>query len=341
MIDYSFATERLKNRLDPKGQGNPPASFQASQIGRPCSRYLYFTRVPEAWALRKPFGAAAQYEMNRGSERESLILEKAVDLLAPDFQDWIFQRLGPYGRMGDPRLQCYDQALDIRGRIDALCTHKSTGKTVAVEVKTMSVHTWERINRAEDFRDAADHYLNGYYGQLQAYLYNFGLEDGLFILEAKERASNGDLPLKFLPVVLDFEYFQAVIDRIKLAQFALRAGKPPDPIAYTEKGCGRCPYLTVCGNSPSTNGTAAMYDADLLEKLNRREELKADSSEYEKLDSEIKERLKGVGKAVIGNFYVTGEKRTRQMKATEARTQEFWQTKIENMAAKENERQFD
>lgn len=328
MISFDDAHKRLSDFYAPNGPGNPPNSFQASKVGRPCARYLYFLRDPEAWKLRKPFDGPAAYEMDRGTERQFLILEKAKELLAPDgYQDWVYDRPG---MAEDLRLQCYDADLDIRGRVDALCFNKPSNLWLAVEVKTMATYTWERIETADDLKNAEEHYLQAYYGQLQAYLYNKALEQGFFILEAKERPSAG-YPLKFVPVALDYEWFQGPIDRIGIAKKALLAGGPPEPVAYTKKGCGMCEFLAVCGNDPRKLPADPKLPPDLEDNLAREFELKPTADEYEKVKKANREAVKGVSQAVCGRFYITGEEKTRTTKPTEGKTTMYWQSKIEEI----------
>ena len=67
---------------------------------------------------------------------------------------------------------------------------------------------------------------------------------------------------------------------------------------------------------------------ELEQKLERRAELEAARREYEDLDSDIKETVKGKDGLVVGRFLIQGKEITRNYKAQEARSAVTWQTKI-------------
>lgn len=327
MPDFDAARQWLKEQYTPQGPGNPWASFRASGIGRPCPRYLYFARNPETWALRKPTDAEGEFEMRRGRENEAKILELAIEALKGQFQGWIYnKRLDDQ----DPRLQCRDEALDINGQVDALAKEVENGKLWVFEAKHCSTFTFEKVDTAEDIKNAEEHWLQAWYGALQAYLYNKGIENGCWVLGAKQRV--GEFPIKFIPVTLDYEWFQGPIDRIAIARKGLSEGKPPEPILYTKKGCGSCEFLAVCGNDPRKLPANPNLSAELEENLNREFELKPVADEYEKVKKANREAVKGVAQAVCGKYFITGEEKTRTTKPSEGKTTTYWSTKIEEIS---------
>lgn len=327
MPDFEAAIARLKERYEPKGPGNPPASFRASMIGRPCARYLFFARTPETWLLRRPTDAAGNFEMKRGQEAEHKIIELAIEALEGQFDGWIYNKR-PDDQ--DPRLECRDENLDISGRVDALARNMESGRVWVFEAKHCSSFTFDKINSAEDIKQAEEHWLLGWYGAVQAYMYNRAIDNACWILGAKQRVGK-EFPLKLIPIQLDYEWFQGPIDRIAIAKKALATGVSPDPIPYTQKGCGGCEFLAVCGNDPRSMPSSPNLPPDLEQNLDREFELKPAADEYEKMKKANRETVKGITQAVCGKFYITGEEKTRTTKPTEGKTTTFWQSRVERL----------
>jgi hypothetical protein len=327
MPDFTAARKKLEEQYAPKGPGTPPASYRASMIGRPCARYLVFARTPESWNLRKPADAAGEFEMKRGREAEHQIIGLAEKALSGIFDKWVYNR-DPNDQ--DPRLDCRDDALDVNGKVDALANEVENGKLWVFEAKHVSTFTFEKVDTAEDIKNAEEHWLQAWYGALQAYLFNKSIENGCWILGAKQRVGS-EFPVKFIPVTLDYEWFQQPIDRIQLAERHRKAGTLPDPIPYTKKGCGSCEFLAVCGNDPRKLPANPNLPPELEENLNREFELKPAAAEYEKVKAKNREATKGIEQAVCGKYYIVGKEQTRTTKPSEGKTSTFWQTKVEEI----------
>lgn len=326
-IDFVAARKKLEMQYAVNGPGNPPASYRASMIGRPCARYLVFARNPETWVLKKPIDAGGAFEMARGREAEHRIIELAQEAFEGVFHKWIYNKRQDDQ---DPRLDCRDEVLDINGKVDALAELIETGLPWVFEAKHVSSFVFEKINSAEDIKGAEEHWLLGWYGAVQAYMYNKSIENACWLLYAKQRVGS-EFPWKPIPIKLDYEWFQGPIDRIQLAEKHRRAGTLPDPIIYTKKGCGMCEFLGPCGNDPRRLPSNPNLPIDLEERLDREFELKPAAVEYEKVKEKNRANLKGVEQAVIGRYFATGEERERTTKPSEGKTTKFWQTKVERI----------
>lgn len=329
-MDFAKALEALKQKYQTEGEDAPPAGFRGSEVGTPCARFLYYTIT--AHDKRRRFDALTNYEFRRGIERETLILKQVMAGMT-EFDRWIYNEPG---KMDDPRLECRDQKLQLAGHIDALAIHKETGDQWVFEVKTMAAHLFDKINSAADLKASGFHYLNRYYGQLQAYLFLKGLNFGCFILESKERPADGEFQIKFLPVKLDFEYFGERIKDIERAQKAIAAGRPPDTIPYTRNGCGKCAFLMHCGNYALPKDIQVVETPDIVEGVKRIQELKAVivplKKELDALEKDIKPQFEGVEGAICGEYWISGSWKER--KSYTAPFSRWWQMKVEPLEPK-------
>ena len=240
-----------------------------------------------------PFTADVLAKFRRGDDRER-------DLLAD---------LARIGRDAEPPFRLVGQQerfvlrdrksrTAITGKVDARL--EVDGVRAPVEVKAWSPFLTDRI---ETF---ADLFTNpwterGAY-QLLAYLFGAGEPFGFLLLD------RSGLP-RLLPVELDphLERVEEFLTRAERVLDHVEAGTLPD---YHDDPteCRRCVFYGATCNPPlrSRDTTRILVDPELEAALERRQRLKAAGDEYRDVDQHVKAQLRGIERAVIGKFYITG-----------------------------------
>jgi len=210
----------------------------------------------------------------------------------------------------------------ISGQVDG--TLEVNGGRYIVEIKTVSEYAWDSINSKEDMTEG---YYRKWYGQMQVYLLLFNYEKGLFILKRKQAKQ-----LKIIEVDLDYSYAEGLLKKAEIVNAAIKAEQPPEFLASNPVECKRCPFFAKVCNPPMDFGTMQVIEDDsLAQKLARREEIKSLASEYEKIDKEVKARLKDIPAAICADFSITGRAGVRKYPAREAKELPTWTVKIERI----------
>jgi hypothetical protein len=139
--------------------------------------------------------------------------------------------------------------------------------------------------------------------QLLAYLYGAGEEIGFLLLD------KSGLP-ELLPVELNDENLDHLEKFLADAEAAMEhkdAGTLPDYHDDPEE-CRMCDHFGVSCQPPlKYEGAEVILDEELLQSIERRDELATMASEYLILDRDIKKRLRGCEQAVAGDFLITGK----------------------------------
>ena len=134
------------------------------------------------------------------------------------------------------------------------------------------------------------------------YMWGVGAEYGFLLL------ARPGLP-KLIPVRL-FDHLDLVEEFLQKAEAALdhkEAGTLPDYITDLDE-CRRCPFFgRVCNPPTAATGAQVLTDPELELMLDRREELKEAAREYDDLDEDVKQRLRGVETGVAGKFLIEGK----------------------------------
>lgn len=294
-------------RLNSKAMVYRKNNNWASDIGE-CNREMYYSIVD--WD-KKPLPAPeliARFET--GNEQEKKVI---INLLSLDFE--VVE--------GQKHFEIKDRKgrVIISGRIDGKIIWQ--GKKYPFEVKSMNPNIYHNVNTMEDFNKY--HWTRKYPKQMQSYLFSENLEEGLFIV------TDCLGHFKIIPISINLEEMELIMQRSELVMTAVDIKEPP-AFHKDASTCRRCwAFGRVCHPPINVNEMQVITDVEMELKLSRREELKANNSEYEDLDKEIKEYFKGKESAVCGDFMITGKKQIRQFKAKEASTQEIWVTKIEKI----------
>jgi len=297
----SFRTElqaRWERHINDRIRVYRSKSNRASEIGHPCIRKLVYGRL--IGDLRKPYEFTLQTIFDEGRLHESavkrLLSELGFEVLAAEqgFED---------------------KEHDISGHIDGLVLWE--GNQMPIEIKTMNQFTWEKVDSVSDMLTASNVWVRGYPHQMNTYMHLTGTGPGLFVLKNKQTGG-----LKFIEMEPDAAMFDADIQKatevngwmarldITLGLEGILARGPDELPPCTDQGehCVRCDYRGWACFPEGTIGTAVEFldDMELLEALDRREELKPLVAEYKRIDAAVKAAAKGrdAEQVIVGQFHI-------------------------------------
>ncbi len=303
---------RLELRTHPYPRNNPIASDLSDCVRETVLGIKH-------WRERPRFEPHVVARLERGSKIE----------------DWIMlelQQLGFTVRAERTPFQITDSQGRIvcRGKVDGFISDgfDNVGKPqeTPFEVKSMLPFIYDKINCLDDF--SRFHWTRKYPRQLQTYLYANNMTEGFFLLDD----CLGHW--KLIPVTLDYEEMERILRQCEAAVEHLGNDTLPD--FHTDPSvCRKCwAFGRVCDPpGQSGEGIMALEDYEMEAKLSRRAELEASYREYMMLDKQVKERFRGQTNILVGDWFITGEERTRNEKAREARATTYWQANVENVGA--------
>lgn len=236
--------------------------------------------------------------------------------------------IGPFSK---PRFRIQEQqhkfeVLDrdrtklITGKMDGRLLFE-TGHRPPYEVK--SGKSYEGAETLEDLdsgvwsRAAVDQLLSYLYADDKQPEPRFG-----FIIVRRQ----SDFPA-FIPVFLE-EHLARVEDFLKRSRKAVdhRHARGPIPDFIKDAGeCRRCPHLGKSCTPPMDfgEGWQVIDDPELVMAAETRERTERAHKEHESADKRLKDALRGIGAAILGNFQVTGkwQERTKYDVPKEVREQ--------------------
>ena len=137
---------------------------------------------------------------------------------------------------------------------------------------------------------------------------------------------------------IDYDMGEETLQRAKAINEHIKTGTMPDPIGE-EMWCNGCPFAHIC--LPEQIGKEVAVDTgELATMLDRMEELKPIVKEYEEIDEQVKETVKGREQILAGNYFITGKYMTRKsydvpadLKAQFEKVTQYWKTTIKRLAA--------
>lgn len=257
-----------------------PSGFRASEAGMLCARYQYHARVD--WEARPTVSEKVQDTFSLGVELER----------------WVVRRLEEAGiQVIRSQQTLYDPQMEVVGAIDGMV--EVDGEGIAIEIKSVQAHFWERVNTYADILQAGRWYVR-WAVQLPLYLYLHELKKGLYLFinkstgELKEVSVNLDEALPLLYVVDDI---------LKDARAAIKDGKPPEPRPLAPDGKTPCPEL--CGDCwahqvglcPGMAPEFVPAELDLValaEAAEEAQQLKTASKQYDAAMGRVKRLLENV-----------------------------------------------
>jgi len=285
----------------------PVHQNRASEAGHPCERYLYYQRT--AWEQRVPHAARLQFIFDGGNYIEHMALD---ELREAGFRVVEMQR--PF-RWKEFQLTGH---IDARLQID--------GALVPLEIKGYNHRDWVKLNDISDFLNSKQPWHKTAVSQLLLYMMMAEEEWGLFYLKSKATFEPKSI---WVNLYEHLEYTEAILQKLTRVNEAVARGEPPAPIEYDDKICSDCGYFHLC--KPDVRvaaGAELINDEELLHALERREALKPLAQEYKEVDDYVKKAVKGIEKAVIGNYLITGKLVSGERKPSPGGHFEYWRTDI-------------
>ncbi len=301
MIDIVQAITEVKAK---KIKLWPVNSNRASEMGHPCERYLVYLRTRNEDRILHDVGL--QFIFDDGNLHEQGVLS---DLKEAGFK--IIEQQRPFEW----------KKYQITGMIDAKILDGD--KAIPIEIKSFHPYVWEKVNSIQDMLNGKMIFLRKYPAQLTLYLIMDEKEEGLFILKNKV---NGRL--KQIPITLDYGYAESLIQKAERINLHVTAGTLPDQIPWEMGACEDCSFRIICLPTHEHKGSL-IDDPEIEMKLDRRGELKPMVDEYNELDREIKDRLKEIPEAVIGNWIIKGKWVDKKEYTVQA--SRYWQMTIRQL----------
>jgi hypothetical protein len=270
----------------------PRNSNRASEAGHPCIRYLVLSRT--ANNLRAPHDVGLQRIFDEGNIHEGALMRE----------------------MQDARLQIVEQqrayempSVQLTGRIDGKVS--VNGTFVPLELKSCSPNVFAAIRDLSpiDMLQSKYSWIRKYPAQILLYMLMEGAEYGLMVFKNK---TTGEKIQKIFR--LDGEllaYAESVLKKLETVNAHIELKTVPN--AQLIDDCKGCPFAkTACFPGDDYGpGIDILQDQALEERLNRRGELEAAAKEFEALDREIKETVKGKS-AVVGDWLIESKECTRK-----------------------------
>ncbi|HDD70670.1 MAG TPA: hypothetical protein ENF94_00755 [Candidatus Woesearchaeota archaeon] len=298
--------EKILEHKQKKYRQAPVRSNRASELGHPCLRYLVLNRLKWQEKALPPISKLLLYE--EGGLHEQKVIR--------DIQDAGFTVI--------EQQRAFEwREYEITGHIDAKVIVQE--KVYPLEVKTTSPYIFRTIQSAKDLYESKHYWVRMYPAQMTIYLLLDNKEEGIFIFKDK---SSGEL--KEIVFKLDYELGEELLQKAEKVNEYVKREEIPDPIEFDEEICGSCGFLHICLPDVKREEILLLEDPELLEKLDRWYELKQLLKEYNELDKQIKEALKGKERVVLGSFLITGKWVKR--KTYEVPETEYWQMKIQRIS---------
>ncbi|MBN2382541.1 hypothetical protein JXQ70_06630 [bacterium] len=269
-----------------------PRKNYCSSIGDPCLRFLVFQRRYGSQAKKD---AGLQRILDRGT-----LLERHL-----------YNELGTFGaEVAEPQFPIDFPDLNLSGKGDWM--QKFSFGWAPVEMKVVSYS--DRIKSVKDFMDSDQRYHRRYVYQLTAAMVAQDASVGAFLI-----FDPVSFDWKLLPLELDWDLWEEVVNRCREIETHLKAGSLPPAMEWHETWCMNCEYLDRCRESIPEVEYGLLTDPELQDLLERREDIRASYLEYSKIEKSLKARLPDCeGTFRAGPFEITGKRVERQSYAVEA-----------------------
>lgn len=275
LMESKVGGKRLQNNL------------RASSIGFPCDRNHFYSlteyKEPHSWELQSIFNEGILHERD---------IEKTLREMGYDVE-------------GNQREFRWENPL-ITMHIDGML--KKGDKWYPYDAKTINSFDFAKIESAEDIIHSKKPYIRNYCTQILLYMVGTSKDEqnseyGVLVFKDKQSGKLKDIWFSF------DEHCVFADEAIKRAERVYKSVADKTPPERTEDRslCERCDFKNICLPDLLNQGGLQFLDsADLLYKLEKREELKIFATQYNDLDDEIKTTVKetGAGEKVCGNFLI-------------------------------------
>ncbi len=274
--------ERLETDIqdfkDAKFRWSRPTNLWCSSAGHPCDRCKFYEIA--RWDERLPARPGLQALFDQGHLEEAA---SKADIEEAGFQ--VIRAEEPVNivvRGGRHRL--------ISGRMDFFVTGKWLGRRqIPCEHKGLSYGRAEQITNWRDLITAPQAWLRKYPAQMQLYLLMQDMDEGLLALRGKESGL-----IDFVPIELDHEYCEGILQSAERVYDALDAGQEPPRMKFDENVCPSCDFVHICAPETEWVGNPVIQDADLESHLLTRAGHADSVRTYNASDKAIKARFERV-----------------------------------------------
>jgi CRISPR/Cas system-associated exonuclease Cas4 (RecB family) len=306
-MDSRAIVNRIIESKIPKIKIYPQYVTRASEIGHPCERYLVYSVTN--WADRKPHAPEVEFIFEGGRAVEELAIK--------DLEGAGFKVYRP-----EPDKAIMESRPRITGHID-IRVDFGDGQVYTGEIKGLNSIDFDRLNTVEDFFKSKKPWIKKYPAQLMTYLYIKGEEEGFFYLKSIPRFQP-----KIIPVKLDLEYMESILQKTERVEKHIKEGTFPDQIDDPDT-CENCAFNHVCLPNINREGIEFIVDEEFIDLLQRREELKPLAHEFDEVDKQVKDKLSKKERVLAGDYLIKGSMVTR--KASVIKESTYMKYKIINI----------
>jgi hypothetical protein len=292
----------------------PCHTNRASELGHPCTRYLYFART--AWQEKALPSPELQMIFDAGRELE----------------DYALRRIQEAGiRVTEQQRPFEWKDLQITGTVDGMMAG------VPLEIKHLNQFTFAKVNTIQDMTAAPQIWLRKYPVQLGLYMLLAKSEQGVLLLVNKQ-----SFDLKEIWFNLDdiLDLVETALKRAETVNKAILDKTLPDPMPFEEE-CLECPFFVKCRPLQERGEGFQLDDSpELILALARYGETEAQiessgipdlQTEAKKLKDKIRAMTEGADTVLSGNFVITGK--WQEKKGYEVKPSKSWQIKIQKLPA--------
>jgi len=270
----------------------PHPTNRASEAGHPCVRFLVLSRTQNS--KRSLHSMELQRIFDEGNLHEDALMREMQDAGLR-----VVEQQRPYEM---PEVQ-------LTGRIDGKIA--INGSSVPLEIKSSSPNVFAAIRDLSpiDMLKSKYSWIRKYPAQILLYVLMEGSEYGLMVFKNKTTGEKCQKVFRLEGELL--EYTESILKKLEVVNGHIAVGTCPDAALIDDcKGCAFAKTACFPGEDYGP-GIDILKDPDLEAKLNRRGELEAAAKEYEALDKEVKEGLKGKS-AVVGEWIIESKECQRK-----------------------------
>ena len=295
--------EQILAQKEKKIKQYPVHTNRASELGVPCVRYHVLNRT--RWQEKSLPDVGLQLVFDMGNEIERIVLRDLDDAGVK-----VIEQQRPFSW---PEYQ-------ITGSIDAKVMGED-GAIYPLEIKSCSPFVYASLEGISGLTRGKYAYLRKYPTQLNLYLLMSNAPRGLLLFKNKV---NGQM--KEIWMDLDYELGEETLKRAEEVNAHIAAGTLPVGIEE-DFWCDSCAYLHIC--LPDHVGKEVEIDTgNLAELLDRLEQLKPFTAEYDEVDTEIKKMVEGKEKILAGNWFITGKWQEMKERTQTVKASKFWRRKV-------------
>ena len=223
--------EKIDTFCTSKYKGGFREHLGASEIGHPCTRYLWYKF---RWAAKASFNGAMLRLFQRGHDEEEKLLKYLNGIGCETFSVDETGKQYSFGDLGN----------HFRGSLDGVAKYVpdfAPDEPVLLEFKTHNLKNFGKLLKLFD-KDSLEKAFPQHFAQMQVYMHYFGLKNGLYLAVCKE---NDALFAKKVPFDGSASKW---IEKAKAVIF-----EPTAPLKISKTSsffrCVFCTFKNICHNS--------------------------------------------------------------------------------------------